>query len=34
MTLGPIHGYTISQRIQQISQELLQVQQGIRRCIG
>jgi PadR family transcriptional regulator, regulatory protein PadR len=26
--LGPIHGYGISQRIRQISQEVLQVQQG------
>jgi PadR family transcriptional regulator PadR len=26
--LGPIHGYAISQRIQQISKEVLQVQQG------
>lgn len=25
---GPIHGYAISQRIQQISKEALQVQQG------
>ncbi len=25
---GPIHGYAISQRIQQISREVLQVQQG------
>ena len=26
--LGPIHGYGIAQRIQQMSQEALQVQQG------
>src|ERR1700722_9443912 len=26
--LGPIHGYGISQRIQQISKDVLQVQQG------
>ena len=26
--LGPIHGYAIAQRIQQISREVLQVQQG------
>ena len=26
--LGPIHGYGIAQRIQQISQDVLQVQQG------
>lgn len=26
--LGPIHGYAIAQRIQQISREALQVQQG------
>lgn len=26
--LGPIHGYAISQRLQQISREVLQVQQG------
>jgi PadR family transcriptional regulator, regulatory protein PadR len=26
--LGPIHGYAISQRIQQISRDLFQVQQG------
>ena len=26
--LGPIHGYGIAQRIQQMSQEVLQVQQG------
>ena len=25
---GPIHGYAIAQRIQQISREVLQVQQG------
>ena len=28
VTLGPIHGYAIAQRIQQISKEVLQVQQG------
>jgi PadR family transcriptional regulator PadR len=28
VALGPIHGYAISQRIQQISREVLQVQQG------
>jgi PadR family transcriptional regulator PadR len=27
-SLGPIHGYAIAQRIQQISREALQVQQG------
>lgn len=26
--LGPIHGYAIAQRIQQVSQDALQVQQG------
>jgi PadR family transcriptional regulator len=26
--LGPIHGYAIAQRIQQISRDILQVQQG------
>lgn len=26
--LGPIHGYAISQRIQQISRDLFQIQQG------
>jgi PadR family transcriptional regulator PadR len=26
--LGPIHGYAISQRIQQISKDTLQIQQG------
>jgi transcriptional regulator len=26
--LGPIHGYAIAQRIQQISRDVLQVQQG------
>lgn len=26
--LGPIHGYAIAKRIQQISQETLQIQQG------
>lgn len=28
IALGPVHGYGISQRIQQISKEVLQVQQG------
>ncbi len=28
VALGPIHGYGISQRIRQISQEVMQVQQG------
>jgi len=28
VTMGPIHGYAIAQRIQQISREALQVQQG------
>lgn len=28
MALGPIHGYAIAQRIQQISRDVLQVQQG------
>lgn len=28
VALGPIHGYSISQRIQQISNEFLQVHQG------
>jgi transcriptional regulator len=28
VALGPIHGYAIAQRIQQISKEVLQVQQG------
>ena len=28
IALGPIHGYAISQRIQQISKEFFQVQQG------
>ena len=28
VALGPIHGYAISQRIQQISKDVLQVQQG------
>jgi transcriptional regulator len=28
VALGPIHGYAIAQRIQQMSQEALQVQQG------
>ena len=27
-TLGPIHGYAIAQRLQQISRDALQVQQG------
>ena len=27
-TLGPIHGYAIAQRLEQISREVLQVQQG------
>jgi transcriptional regulator len=27
-TLGPIHGYAIAQRIQQISRDVVQVQQG------
>ena len=27
-SLGPIHGYAIAQRIQQISRDVLQVQQG------
>jgi PadR family transcriptional regulator PadR len=27
-SLGPVHGYAIAQRIQQISKEALQVQQG------
>lgn len=27
-SLGPIHGYAIAQRIQQVSREVLQVQQG------
>ena len=26
--LGPIHGYAIAQRLQQVSREVLQVQQG------
>src|SRR3979490_1721750 len=26
--LGPVHGYAIAQRLQQISQDVLQVQQG------
>jgi PadR family transcriptional regulator PadR len=26
--LGPVHGYAISQRLQQISKDVLQVQQG------
>ncbi len=28
VALGPIHGYAIAQRIQQISREVVQVQQG------
>jgi PadR family transcriptional regulator PadR len=28
VALGPIHGYSIAQRIQQISRDVLQVQQG------
>jgi transcriptional regulator len=28
VALGPVHGYGISQRIKQISREVLQVQQG------
>jgi transcriptional regulator len=28
VALGPVHGYGISQRIRQISEEVLQVQQG------
>ncbi len=28
IALGPIHGYAIAQRIQQISRDVLQVQQG------
>ena len=28
VALGPVHGYGISQRIQQISKEVLRVQQG------
>jgi transcriptional regulator len=28
VALGPVHGYGISQRIQQVSKEVLQVQQG------
>ncbi|HKR26521.1 MAG TPA: PadR family transcriptional regulator [Acidobacteriaceae bacterium] len=28
VSLGPIHGYAIAQRIQQMSREVLQVQQG------
>ncbi len=28
VALGPVHGYGISQRIKQISKEVLQVQQG------
>ena len=28
VALGPIHGYAIAQRIQQVSKDVLQVQQG------
>ena len=28
VALGPVHGYAIAQRLQQISKEVLQVQQG------
>jgi PadR family transcriptional regulator PadR len=28
VALGPVHGYGVSQRIQQVSREVLQVQQG------
>ena len=28
ITLGPVHGYAIAQRLQQISRDVLQVQQG------
>ncbi|MGH9343573.1 MAG: PadR family transcriptional regulator [Terriglobia bacterium] len=28
VTLGPVHGYAIAQRIQQISQDFFEVQQG------
>jgi transcriptional regulator len=28
VAMGPIHGYAIAQRLQQISKEVLQVQQG------
>jgi len=28
VALGPVHGYAISQRMQQISRDVLQVQQG------
>ena len=28
VALGPVHGYAISQRIQQISKDVFQVQQG------
>jgi PadR family transcriptional regulator PadR len=36
VALSPVHGYAIAQRLQQISRETLQVQQGslYRRCIG
>ena len=28
LTLGPLHGYAIAQRLQQISRDVVQVQQG------
>src|SRR5688572_23825233 len=28
VSIGPLHGYAIAQRLQQISQDVLQVQQG------
>ena len=28
VALGPVHGYAVAQRLQQISKEVLQVQQG------
>jgi PadR family transcriptional regulator PadR len=28
VSLGPLHGYAVAQRLQQISREVLQVQQG------
>jgi DNA-binding PadR family transcriptional regulator len=28
IALGPVHGYAVSQRLQQISRDVLQVQQG------
>ena len=28
IALGPIHGYAVAQRLQQISRDVLQVQQG------